>query len=291
VARRSHDVDAEGRGNLDEDESAELQSPGYEVFIALLSILSIVNLVLLYVIDDESLNYVVLSVNIIVSIILFLDFCLRFWKAPSRRDYMLRKFGWADLLASVPLMQLKVLRVFRLGRVYRLLKEYGAGNVWRTIVRERAGSALLSLLFVAILVLEFGSVAMLSIEQAAEGANITSASDALWYTLVTMSTVGYGDQFPVTNPGRILGAAIIVVGVGIFGTLTGWLANAFLSPRVDSAAETEDDPASTGVVLAEAAPAPVDARLARLERLAGLAASGVLTEDEVRAAKAEILSG
>jgi voltage-gated potassium channel len=285
MARREHDVDAEGRSNLDADESAELQSPGYEVFIALLSILSIVNLVLIYTIDEESLNYVILSVNIVVSVILFLDFCLRFWKAPSRRDYMLRKFGWADLLASVPLMQFKVLRVFRLIRVYRLLKEYGAGNVWRTIVRERAGSALLSLLFLAILVLEFGSVAMLSIEQDAEGANIKTASDSLWYTIVTISTVGYGDQYPVTNPGRILGTMIIIVGVGIFGTLTGWLANAFLRPRDEEAGPEDAVPAEPGP-----GADPVEVRLARLERLAQLAAAGMLTESELEREKAAILS-
>ena len=69
---------------------------------------------------------------------------------------------------------------------------------------------------------------MLRLESADSEANITTASDALWYTLVTISTVGYGDQFPVTNAGRLLGAFVIVVGVGIFGTLTGYLANAFL---------------------------------------------------------------
>ena len=82
-----------------------------------------------------------------------------------------------------------------------------------------------------ILVLEFGSLEMLHVEQNAPGANITTASDALWYTIVTISTVGYGDQYPVTNAGRIVGALIIVVGVGIFGTFTGYLANLFLSPR------------------------------------------------------------
>ncbi len=289
MARRSHDVDAEGRGNLDDAESAELQSPGYEIFIALLSILSIVNLVLIYAIDDEALNYVVLSVNIVVSVILFLDFCLRFWRAPSRSRYLFRQFGWADLLASLPLMQLKVLRVFRLVRVYRLLTEYGARNVWRTVVKERAGSALLLLLFVAILVLEFGSVTMLSIEKSAEGANITTASDALWYTIVTISTVGYGDQFPITNYGRILGVVIIILGVGIFGTLTGWLANAFLSPSHDEAAEAAA--AEGGAVPAPSPGAdPLDVRLVRLEQLARLSTSGVLTEAEVASAKAEILS-
>ena len=82
-----------------------------------------------------------------------------------------------------------------------------------------------------VLVLQFGSLTMLHVEEDAPGANITTASDALWYTIVTISTVGYGDQYPVTNAGRIVGAVIIVVGVGIFGTFTGYLANLFLSPK------------------------------------------------------------
>ncbi|MEL0250185.1 MAG: potassium channel family protein, partial [Actinomycetota bacterium] len=59
---------------------------------------------------------------------------------------------------------------------------------------------------------------------------ITTAPDALWYMVVSLSTVGYGDQYPVTTQGRVLGAFVILTGVGIFGTLTGYLANFFLSP-------------------------------------------------------------
>jgi voltage-gated potassium channel len=75
---------------------------------------------------------------------------------------------------------------------------------------------------------------MLHLEHAAPGANITSASDALWYVIVTMSTVGYGDQYPVTNGGREMGTVVIIIGVGIFGTLTGYLANLFLAPREEA---------------------------------------------------------
>ena len=89
---------------------------------------------------------------------------------------------------------------------------------------------MLTLLLMGILVLEFGSLEILHIEQNAPGANITSASDALWYVIVTISTVGYGDRYPVTNDGRIVGSLIIIVGVGIFGTFTGYLANLFLAP-------------------------------------------------------------
>ena len=59
----------------------------------------------------------------------------------------------------------------------------------------------------------------------------TSLGDGIWWAVVTATTVGYGDQYPVTNEGRILGAWIIVVGVGIFGTFTGYLANLFLAPK------------------------------------------------------------
>jgi voltage-gated potassium channel len=89
-----------------------------------------------------------------------------------------------------------------------------------------------------ILVFEFGSLGMLRIEQHAAGANITTASDSMWYTIVTISTVGYGDQYPVTNAGRLLGSMIIVLGVAIFGTFTGYLANVFLSPKSRAAAST-----------------------------------------------------
>ncbi len=96
---------------------------------------------------------------------------------------------------------------------------------------NRAAGGLLSVLLVAILVFEFGSLAILWVESGAENANIETAADAVWYLLVTMSTVGYGDYFPVTDAGRVIGGLIIVVGVGVFGTLTGFLANAFLAPR------------------------------------------------------------
>ena len=78
--------------------------------------------------------------------------------------------------------------------------------------------------------LEFGSLGMLAIESQSNASNITTAPDALWYMVVTLSTVGYGDQYPVTTQGRVLGAFVILTGVGIFGTLTGYLANFFLSP-------------------------------------------------------------
>jgi hypothetical protein len=209
----------------------ELKDIGYEIFIGAVSVLSILNIVLMYVVRDESLDTVLQAMNILLTLILFADFVYRLVTAPSRRDYFVRQYGWADLLASLPVQQLKILRVFRLMRVFRLLRANGIRVIGNSLLRNRAGSALLSLLLMGIIVLEFGSLWMLGLEQNAPDANITTASDSLWYTIVTISTVGYGDQYPVTTAGRMLGALIIVVGVGIFGTFTGYLANLFLSPK------------------------------------------------------------
>ena len=208
-----------------------MKNPGYEIFIAVLSVLTIVNLVLVYVADDPGIQDVLTVMNWLLSGVLLIDFVYRFITAASRSGYFFRGFGWADLLSSLPFAELKFLRIFRLVRVYRLMQDLGGRSVARSLIRERAGSALLSLLLMGILVLEFGSLQILYLEKNAAGANITDASDALWYTIVTISTVGYGDQFPVTNGGRVMGAFIIVVGVGIFGTFTGYLANLFLAPR------------------------------------------------------------
>ena len=214
---------------------------GYEIFMAGLSILSIINLVIAIVIKDAALSYVITITNLLLTVIFAGDFAYRFITAESRSYYFWKAFGWADLLSSLPFSQTNVLRLFRLIRVYRLLNDYGARAVGRALIRDRAETALLMLLLIGMVVMEFGSLQMLRLEQYAEGANITSASDAMWYVIVTMATVGYGDQFPVTNPGRLLGTFIIVVGVGIFGTLTGYLANLFLAPRKRQAPDKEPD--------------------------------------------------
>ena len=211
---------------------SELKNTGYEIFIGILSILSILNLLLVYVLrSNHDLQTVLQVMNGLFSGIFLIDFIYRLATAPSRRSYFFRHFGWADLLASLPFAQLKVLRIFRLSRVMRLLRRVGVRTVARSLIQDRANSALLTLLLMGILVLQFGSLTILYLEQNAPGANIRTASDALWYTIVTISTVGYGDQYPVTNAGRFVGSLLIIVGVGIFGTFTGYLANLFLSPR------------------------------------------------------------
>src|SRR4051794_27269550 len=131
----------------------ELKNTGYEIFIGVLSILSIANIVLLYAINDPGLGTVLYVMNGVLSAIFLTDFTYRLLTAESKSRYFFRQFGWADLLASLPVAQLKILRIFRLMRVFRLLREYGIKNIARSLIKDRAGSALLTLLLMGILVL------------------------------------------------------------------------------------------------------------------------------------------
>ncbi len=99
------------------------------------------------------------------------------------------------------------------------------------MLHDRAGSALYVVLVLCVFVIQYGAIFELVTNRTSPDANITTASDAVWYVIVTITTVGYGDKYPVTNPGRIVGVLIMVVGVGLFGVLTGFLANAFLAPE------------------------------------------------------------
>ena len=76
-----------------------------------------------------------------------------------------------------------------------------------------------------------------SFERDVEGSNIQGLPDALWWALVTVTTVGYGDQFPVTAGGRGVGVVLMLMGIGIFGLLAGSLASFFVRHE-----ESEPDP-------------------------------------------------
>jgi len=74
------------------------------------------------------------------------------------------------------------------------------------------------------LLLFSSAVAVLEAEQNAEGSNITSFADAIWWALASVTTVGYGDRYPVTDDGRVIATFLLVVGIGLFGALTAVLA-------------------------------------------------------------------
>ena len=207
----------------------ELKGVGYELFVLLVGVLSVVNTGIVLLPFNGQVQQVALLMDLIIAPVFLVDFVYRLATAPSRRRYMIRQFGWADLLSIVP--TLGIFRIFRILRVLHLLQRYGAPRMARDLDGSRALSTFLLTLFMVLLVVESAGVAIYLVEGKDAAGNIKDASDAIWWGFVTITTVGYGDRYPVTDAGRVIGTVLLFAGIALFSVLTGFIANAFLAPR------------------------------------------------------------
>ena len=101
------------------------------------------------------------------------------------------------------------------------------------------------------MVIEAGAFLVLMAERSAPSANIQTAADAMWWVYVTITTVGYGDRYPVTNTGRMVGIMVMTMGVGLFVTLAGYIANKLLAPELMESADDDSDARSRTAKLVE----------------------------------------
>ena len=155
------------------------------------------------------------------------DFAIRFAQAKSKRQFM--KWGWIDLLSSIPMLE--AFRVGRLVRVIRLLRILRAVRSTKVLIsflfEKRMNGVFSTVACISVLLIIFGAIAILNVEDPAVG-NILTAEDALWWAFVTITTVGYGDYYPVTFEGRMVASVLMTAGVGLFGTFTGFVATWFV---------------------------------------------------------------
>jgi voltage-gated potassium channel len=208
----------------------DLKGIPYELFMLALAIFSIVNLVLQGVLTWKSQSWwIVVYIDLILTLFFLGDFVYRLKTARSKRAYMGRGGGVLDLLSCSP--GLRIFRLFRIVRAVRIIRRLGGRQMLRELRGSFAAGTVYLVTFMLLLVLEVTGLLELRFEEDAAGANIKTAGDALWWGYVTATTVGYGDQYPVTMGGRIVGVFMLTVGVALFATFSGFLANTFLSAR------------------------------------------------------------
>jgi voltage-gated potassium channel len=199
------------------------------------------------------------------------EYLLRLWvtvEAARYRHPILGRVRWAlsplalvDLFAILPTwamwlgftsgLDLRVMRSLRLVRIFRLAKLTRYSNALRTffaVIHERRGELGTSLFLLGVLLLVASSL-MYSIENAHQPDQFASIPHAMWWAVATLTTVGYGDVYPVTGAGRVLGAVIAVLGIGMFALPAGILGAAFTEAlerqrRRRHAAHAETTPAN-----------------------------------------------
>lgn len=207
-----------------------MEAPGpYQLFLSALSVFILSALAVQTLVQLSADAVIILDrADTIVCVFFLIDFVRNLALAEDRWLY-LRTWGWLDLVSSIPTVDLlrwgRAARVFRLIRVIRALR---ATRILYTLaVRRTAGSTLWTAVLVAFLLVVFSSIAILQLEPAV-GATINDADDAMWWSIVTITTVGYGDLYPVSPHGRLLGVLMMLVGIGLFSSVAAYLASSML---------------------------------------------------------------
>ena len=257
-------------------------SNAYNIFILVLTILSLAIMALLLLPLPTQVLEVLWVYDNVICIVFLGDFALNMARTKPRRDYFIGQRGWLDLLGSIPSLNilritalLRLARLSRLARITRLLRGENKKRLIADVVQNRGQYAIFITLLSAMMVLVVSSVLVLEFESFAPpgAANIETGGEALWWAVVTITTVGYGDFFPVTTLGRLTGVAVMFAGVGIIGALASILASILVpdapAPAPDAATvavSAGPEPARATVSPGSTTPVPtsVEAELASL---------------------------
>ena len=220
-------------------------SNAYDLFILVLTVLSLLIMAGLLLPLNEATTTLLTKYDNMICVVFLIDFALNLSRSHPRREYVVRQRGWLDLLGSIPTLGifkytalLRLARISRLARITRLLRGKQKKELAADVLRNRGQYAAFITVLAAFIVLTLSSVLVLQFETTSPDANITTGGDALWWSVVTITTVGYGDTYPVTTAGRITGVFVMFAGVGIIGALASILASILVpAPSTDGSGD------------------------------------------------------
>lgn len=213
-------------------ESHPLTKPTLSILDMLVLVFSVYVLIALavdvFLVVPPEISRVLAYVDNGICIFFLAEFFVRLYRAESKLQFL--KWGWIDLLASIPNVDyLRAGRAFRLIRIIRILRAFrSTRHIVNHMFANKAQGAFGTVGLLALLLVIFSSITILQLETDSMS-NIKTAEDAIWWSYVTITTVGYGDKFPVTTGGRIVGMILMTAGVGLFGTFTGFVSSWFLT--------------------------------------------------------------
>ena len=205
---------------------------GWDFVILIFSIfsLAILPIQMFYRGQEDVLQIVDWADNVLCSFF-FADFVKQFIRAKGARlAYM--KYGWIDLLSSIPIQGLQFGRVFRILRILKVIRQVSKlSDITEGIFRNPTAGAFSVTSVLAVSTIFMSAFLVHEAESNVAGAKIKNAGDALWWAVTTVTTVGYGDVYPVTTAGRYVGVVTMFVGIAVAGSLTATMASILIRKR------------------------------------------------------------
>ena len=174
----------------------------------------------------------IIVLEYVLSILFAIEYVLRVYCSPVKREYVLSFFGIIDFMATVPqllsiffppLRYLALMRTFRLFRIFRVLKLFSflnEGYLLLESIRKSLTKILVYFMFVVVLVCILGTI-MYIVESGTPDTKFTSIPTSIYWAIVTLTTVGYGDITPVTAFGKFLSGIVMILGYTIIAVPTG----------------------------------------------------------------------
>ena len=254
------------------------------------------------------------TVEIVTILIFCVEYALRIWTADllypeeKKKSRAVLKFifsfdGLVDLLTILPFFFLsgmgavRFLRVARIFHLFRINTQYESFQVITSVLKEKRNAILYSVFIIVVLILA-SSLTMYSVEHAAQPEAFQNAFSGIWWSVSTVFTVGYGDIYPVTVLGRVMGVIITFLGVGAVAIPTGILSAGFVEhySRMQRSVEAAEYKNSSAVILADKASPYAGRRVKEIEEMNAVCVTAlirgelvIVPEDTVRIEEGDVL--
>jgi voltage-gated potassium channel len=180
------------------------------------------------------------AIEIFCVVVFTVEYILRIYVADSKPRFIFSFFGLIDLVAILPFylsfgIDLRSLRALRFLRLFRVLKLVRYNKAMNHFVRaiKTAKEEILLFIFITLMLIYFSAVGIYYFENQAQPEHFTSIFDSLWWAIITLTTVGYGDVYPITVGGKVFTFIILMIGLGIVAIPTGIISSA-LTRSVDN---------------------------------------------------------
>ena len=292
----------------------DFPSRAFDIFIVTAIVLNIAVLILDTFDQLSAYDGVFRTVEIVTILIFCVEYALRIWTADllypdeKKKGRAILKFifsfdGLVDLLTILPFFFLsgmgavRFLRVARIFHLFRINTQYESFQVITSVLKEKRNAILYSVFIIVVLILA-SSLTMYSVEHAAQPETFKNAFSGIWWSVSTVFTVGYGDIYPVTVLGRVMGVIITFLGVGAVAIPTGILSAGFVEhySRLQRSVEAAEYKNSSAVILADKASPYAGRRVKEIEEMNAVCVTAlirgelvIVPEDTVRIEEGDVL--